>query len=218
MTRTLARFRVAVLLFVSVVTIVGCGTSRTDSLDTATAGVGETRDMLATGSEQVDAVVMALQAMMPPRGDQDGDQPVDLKKAFDQYRKEVNRLEEVADKVRARHAAMEARLEEHITTWEAELANISSDRAREISDRRRAELGEVLVKLGETLEMLKEDYDPFVSILRDIELVLANDLSVGGVAAVEPLMTDAVSEGQEVKESIQRTQEALADAIAEFQR
>ena len=205
------------LLLSSAVAAGGCSASGTQRLDTATAGVEQTRSELAVGATRVDAVIAALEAFNPTEAEGEESEP-DLKRAFDKYRSELKRLESTANKVRSRRAAMEARIQDHIDKWGEELQQMTSDRAQSISGQRRSELEAALGKLVAELDELKAAYEPFVSNLRDIELLLANDLSVGGMRAAELMITDARNQAESVRKEIDDANEALAAAISDFER
>lgn len=188
--------------------LTGCA-SRTQSLDTATAGVADTRAQLTAGADQVDAVMASLKGFT---------NTPDMAVAFKQYNDEVKEMESVAEKVRARRAAMQTRVQDHVDKWQAELANIQGEQARQISSDRQARFVESLKQLGAAMDALKADYEPFISNLHDIQLVLANDLSVGGLKVAQPLITDAAKQAEEVKASINTANAKLGEAVAEFQR
>ncbi len=194
-----------------------CSSSPTKSLDTATASVADLRAQLDNGEKQVDAVIESLRGFRPPAAEE-ADQPYDLEEAFSRYRSELARLEKAADRARARRAAMRVRMNDHLEKWQTELENISSEQAKQISAQRREQLAAVLEQLAGMLDELKADYQPFLSNLKDIELVLANDLSTGGLAVTEPLIADAATQAAEVKQSIANTEQSLAQAIAAFER
>lgn len=197
----------------------GCASSPA-GIDTATAGVAETRTQLMEGKEDVGEVLAALGAFRTQTDAETGEAqpPADLKKAFDRYRSALKDLEKSAEKARARRVAMETRIQEHIVKWQAEIENISSEQAREISAQRMARLEEVLHELGDALEGLGDVYEPFIANLRDIELVLANDLSRGGVAAIQPIIRDVSGQASDIQRAIANVDERMASTISEFER
>ena len=198
----------------------GCASSPTKGLDTATASVAETRSQLRAGSEQVDAVLASLRGFLSTEAaaDEEAPEPVDLTSAYKTYRSELGRLDKIAQRARARRAAMEARMNDHLVQWEMELNDINNEQARQISAQRRQELEGTLTEVGRMLDTLKDRYEPFMSDLRDIELVMANDLSVGGIRVAEHIINDAIAKAAETKNAIDAAERAMAAAIATFER
>jgi len=186
-----------------------CATSRVGRLDTATASVDQLRTQLTQGSARIDQVNESLRAF----GETD-----DLESEFKEYTRELDRLEKAASQVRSRRAAMQARMADHVEKWQQDLADVQSEEIREVSAARQAQLVSALERLSVALDALKAEYQPYISNLRDIELLLANDLSVGGVAVAGPLIDDAISRGEDVKRTIETADDELDRAIAEFRR
>jgi predicted nuclease with TOPRIM domain len=203
--------RVAFGTFVLGVGVVlgGCASSGPESLDTATASVDETRDQLDKGAQQVDAVMASLQDM------RSGD---DLKSAFKVYSNELDGLKKAAEKVRSRRAAMKTRMLDHIERWQAELANISNEEARQISQERQQQLTAAMQQLAQAMDELKVQYEPFETNLEDIRLVMANDLSLGGIKVADPIIKQAIIQAAEVKDLIEQVNNSMDSAIAQFRR
>ena len=88
----------------------------------------------------------------------------------------------------------------------------------QISAQRRQELEATLTEVGRMMDTLKDRYEPFMSDLRDIELVLANDLSVGGIRVAEPIINAAIEKAAETRNAVDSAERALASAIAAFER
>ena len=197
LTRTLLSTALAGLL------LGGCASSQS-GLDTATAGVAETRAQLTEGKEDVSAVLLALQNFRSQETveGEPAAEPVDLTRALERFGRAVRDLEATAERVGAQRDDMEARLQDHIVAWRAEIENISNEQAREISTQRMARLEEVMGELGEALDDLNAEYQPFLSNLRDIETMLGKDLSRGGIAAIQPIILDVSGQAADIQQAI----------------
>ncbi len=186
-----------------------CAATGPQRLDTATSSVEDLRSQLARGDAHVEAVIAALEAF-------EGTE--DISRSFKDFQRALKELETSASRVRARTAAMRTRVQDHIEKWEAELAGIESEEAREISADRRQELEAAFEQLNAAMQDLKTEYEPLISSLRDVQLVLANDLSSGGLAAAESLIADAITKARAVSASVASTNDALEQAISQFKR
>ena len=198
------------LLVLSVgVLVAGCTSAGPKRLDTATASVDETRTLLDEGAEQMNTVVASLRTMQSS---------TDLAASFKAYSKELKELEDISEDVRARRAAMATRMQDHIDEWNQELSEISNPETRQVSAKRQQEFVTAFQRLGSAMDELKADYAPLVSNLRDIELVMANDLSRAGLEIANPIIDEVIKQAEAVHESVRKCNTALADAIATFRR
>jgi hypothetical protein len=205
---TSARPARALVLALAALSLSGCATpAGPRRLDTATASVAETNRLLLEGRDEVERVVTAMNALAPS---------ADLPSGFRRFSSAIDNLERMADRVRARNAAMTARARDHLRAWERELLEISGDAAREIGQQRRAAFAADFAALQQKMDALSTAFDPFMSDLHDLRLVMANDLTAGGLSVAAPLMKDANSRAEAVKKAIEEASAALVATEAEI--
>jgi chromosome segregation ATPase len=142
----------------------------------------------------------------------------DLDRAFRDFQRAVSNLEQTAERVRSRRIALEARAAEHIAQWRRESAQLTSDSAQEISAQRRQEFERSVATVTAKLADLRSQYDPFVSKLRDLQLVLANDLTRPGVDLTRPLRATIAEQSKGLREASANARQALDTARADFAR
>jgi len=211
------RSRAAVLLPLAAAGLLalagGCSSSPTAGLDTATTSIEETGRQIDVGISRMDEVMRVLAEM-----DVDADADVDLAATFKSYRSGIAALEKAAASVRSRRAAMRARTQDHIEAWRAQLAELGSETAREVSAARQAEFEATANNLEASLDELADAYSALVTDLKDIEIVLANDLSRSGVQAARPLIREAIENAAEVRIRAGETNRVLTSARDEFSR
>jgi len=196
----LAVFSIALLL------LTGCNGAG-KQIDTATASMSTTRTSLDVGSEQIDRVMESLDAL---------DTTSHLKTGFDRYSKAVDKLDQDAKTARARWASMRARADEYDANWQKEMASIQGVEAREISQKRREAFRNRMAALRDSMESLKAAYQPFVAQLGDIRLILANDLTAGGVRSIASLRAEAAKSAERLRAELVKTRNALAAAETEY--
>jgi hypothetical protein len=186
-----------------------CASTGVQRQDVATASLDQVRSELAAGAEQVEKTDAALVSLRESE---------DLAASYKAYSSELSRLEKQASKVRQRRAAMQARLGDHVARWQDDLEVISSETARRASTERAASLKLAAGNLENALNRAKEAYEPYLSNLRDIELILANDLSRRGVEGLEETIAETLELSRMLRNSIGEATVVLAETRAEFQR
>jgi hypothetical protein len=185
--------------------LVGCEAAGPKRIDTTTASMQATREMLVRGGGDVDRVMSSARAI--------GSAP-DLKKSYADFSKSVDALEKVAADVRSRWAGLTSRAEAYRTAWERESANLTSEAAKATAAERRASFDGVM--RGVTLSMgdLKDSYDVFIADIQDIRLLLGNDLTADGIRAVQPLITSAGGSASTVQSKLNEAIRLLDAAAA----
>lgn len=178
-------------------------------LDTANASISDIGSQLDQGAERLDAVLASMDAL---------DTTEDLDRAFRDYQRAVSNLEQTAERVRSRRIALEARAADHVAQWRAESAQLTSDSAQEISAQRRQDFERSVTNVTAKLTDLRAQYDPFVSKLRDLQLVLANDLTRPGVDLTRPLRASITDMSKGLREASDNARQALDTARADFAR
>lgn len=184
----------------------GCSTPG-QRIDATNTSMAETGRSLNSGAAQVDDVVTHLNAL--------GATP-DLRTTFKDYCDSLALLEKDAKRVRDRWATLKARADEYERNWERELEKIEGEEARTISEARRETFRNRLAGLRDAMESLKDSYDPFVTELSDVRVLLANDLTRGGIASIEPLRDRANDLARQLRERLSDTRRALVAAEAEY--
>jgi chromosome segregation ATPase len=206
----LPRLLTAVLSTVVAASFLGCASpTGAQRLDTTNASISDIGSQLDQGAERLDAVLTSMDAL---------DTNEDLDRAFRDFQRAVSNLEQTAERVRSRRIALEARAAEHIAQWRRESAQLTSDSAQEISAQRRQEFERSVATVTAKLADLRSQYDPFVSKLRDLQLVLANDLTRPGVDLTRPLRATIAEQSKGLREASANARQALDTARADFAR
>ncbi len=178
-------------------------------LDTTNASISDIESQLDHGAVRLDALLASMDAL---------ESSENLDRAFRDFERAVGNLEQTAERVRSRRIALETRAAEHVAQWRAESAQLSSDRAQEISAERRREFERSVADVSAKLADLRAEYDPFVSQLRDLRLVLANDLTRPGVELTRPLRASIAERSESLRAASAEARRALEAAQADFAR
>jgi hypothetical protein len=122
--------------------------------------------------------------------------------AYEQYCKEVSKLESIAEKARKRSQDMKEKGQAYFTQWEQQLAQVKDEEIRKLAQERKAKLQGAFNKIREVTEPLKGQFDPWLSSLKDLQAYLGQDLTIAGVDAAKNLFAKAKSQGLEVQKSM----------------
>lgn len=206
----LPRLLSAVLSAAVVVSLWGCASpTGAQRLDTTNASISDIGSQLDQGATRLDNLLASIDAL---------ESSENLDRAFRDFERAVDNLEQTAERVRSRRIAMEARAAEHVAQWRTESAQLTSDSAQEISAQRRQEFERSVATVSGKLAELRTQYDPFVSKLKDLRLVLANDLTRPGIELTRPLRASIAEQSKGIREASANARQALDTAQADFAR
>lgn len=160
-------------------------------------------------SRQLDATGASMDELM--RSDQ-----TDITRAFETYKNNVEKMVAMEKKF-AKHAEkMKAQGIDYFEEWQKEGTEYKNPKIQQLSDERRAALGEIYDKIAENSIGVDEAFKTYVSDIKEIQTYLSNDLTTKGIAAIAPTSEKVVSEGDSLKQAIQNVQTAIQNARAEM--
>jgi hypothetical protein len=194
--RCIARWAIVGLLVMG-----GCGPQggmgRTQA---AVTGIQETRRQIDQTAAQIDRTMVALNAL-PTAGD--------LKAAFDTYKKEVDRTNTLAMKVKTQAADMHERGRDYVEQWRAEMANVSNPDLNETAQARSESVKQRFLIIRDSFTETSEAYNKLYSDLSGIRAYLSNDLTPAGVKAIAPIIDRANADREELRQKGNAARSAL---------
>lgn len=177
-------------------TLVGCGTTAGyKQADKTGAGIAEFRDEITKTKAAVDETVkclgqVAVTADTNPR------------QAFEKFTKSIGSLQSASDKAKKRAEDMKSRGKAYFEGWEKELSQINNPEIKALAQDRRAKLQTAFDSIRTVSAPLKEQFDPWMSDLSDLQKYLSSDLTVSGVDAAKELFAKTQAEGLQVQKSM----------------
>ena len=176
------------------VLITGCVSPERKPAVEAVSSLTDTRAELIAGRADIDQAVSAVGALEA--------QPEKLTPAYNAYKSAVARVERRADAVTKRVRDMRDRSNEYRTSWAEENAEISDPAIRATSQERRQRVMDHYAEVDRAAQELRPAYDPFIRQLRDLETLLANDLTYAGVQAARPAFETVRQNGNMLRDRI----------------
>jgi phage shock protein A len=140
----------------------------------------------------------------------------DVKKAFDTFTAEVEKIENMENSFSAHANEMQARGKDYFEEWKQEGAAYSNPEIQALSDQRRAELGEVYGRIATNSVGVKTAFKTYVSDLNEIRTYLSNDLTSKGIDAIAEVSRRVVRDGADLKYAIKNMQSAIEDVKNEM--
>jgi hypothetical protein len=200
---------VCILLVIVALDFAGCSSTGIQRSERTTTTMQTMDNDTKLAIEQFDATGASLDELTKPGQS-------DVKKAFNSCTDNISRIEKM-EQVFAIHAdEMKARGAEYFQEWQKEGNKYNNPQIRELSEQRRAELGEIYGKIAETSVAVKQPFKAYVSDVKEIQLYLSNDLTTKGIEAIAPVSRKAVDDGDKLKAAIRNLQTAIEKARSEM--
>jgi len=188
--------------------LVGCA-SRTGNERAAgvSSAMQDVRDELLRGEFHVDVVVHSLKLLV----DKAGESPQPYYRTFTT---EVNRLEDLAARVRSRASTMKSRGKAYFDAWSEGFKEFQDPDLKAEAEKNRSELETVYSRIPEVSRELGERYDAFVRDLKNVQRFLDADLRQAGSETMKGRLKKSQEEAEKVKQGIRKVLDELAKVAA----
>jgi hypothetical protein len=191
------------MVLAGLVILGGCNTNKASTPSGPTTpgmGAAQTSALLGEAGARVDDANARLGALLSGTS---------LPENFQYFTRSIDQLQSTAESVRESAVGMRARADEHAAAWEKELTRVSSPEARSVSDARRAAFTQRFDEVRAALLTTKDQYDDYLAQLKDIRIMLRNDLTREGVAETRPVIESAIASGRELRKSIRHDEDLI---------
>lgn len=196
-------------LVVAVTCIAGCSSTGIQRSEKATTTMQTIDNDIKLIVVQLDATGASLDELTRPGQS-------DVKKAFVSCTDNISKIETM-EKHFAIHAdEMKDRGKDYFDEWQKEGNKYNNAQIRELSEQRRAQLGEIYAKIAENSVEVKGPFKAYVSDVKDIQIYVSNDLTSKGIESIAPITRKAVDDGEKLKSAIRNLQGAIEKARAEM--
>ncbi len=133
----------------------------------------------------------------------------DVKKAFDTFTVDVEKIEKMEQSFSAHADEMQARGKDYFAEWKKEGATYSNPEIQALSDQRRNELGAVYGRIASNSVGVKTAFKTYVSDVHEIHTYLSTDLTSKGIDAISEVSRKVVRDGADLKYAIKNVQSAI---------
>jgi len=171
------------------------------------AGIAEFRNEILEVKKEVDATMLALGQVVTTAD-------TDPRKAYQEFEKAVPRIDAAASKTKKRAEAMRVTGQTYFQKWEKELAALNNPEIRKLAEERKAKLQAVFGNIKTFMEPARDQFNAWLSDLKDLQKYLSNDLTVGGIDAAKELVAKTQTEGQAVQQTLDKVIAELNTIVA----
>jgi len=163
--------------------------------DKTGASIAEFRDEIINIRKEVEATVLALDKILETAN-------TDPRKAFKEFDKAVPRVDNAAQKAKKRSEDMKAKGKAYFEQWEAELATLNDPEIRQLAQQRKLKLQGTFDALRSVMEPARDQFNVWLSSLKDVRNYLSNDLTINGIDAAKELIGKTKTSGREVQQTL----------------
>ena len=199
----------ALLLFSTTAVLGGCATTGMDRSAKASNSIRDVDIEIRKMNVQIDVTAASLDSLVATGN-------TDLKKSFDSYSDNVEKLDKEGKKVLKRIEEMKLRNNQYFTEWEKEGDSFTNPEIRELSAERRTNLAAVYANVPAAGAGIRGSYNAYLTDLKEIQKYLSTDLTPKGVDAIAPVAQKSVQDLNALKASLTPVVAALDEIKAEL--
>jgi hypothetical protein len=130
----------------------------------------------------------------------------------------VVKTKKVAESTAATAAEMQKQSDAYFGEWQKEIASVSNPSLRKKGQKRMDAVKKNYSEAAKSLDAAGGKFGPFLSDLADIEKILTNDLTAGGIKSIKGTVSSAKFNMTNVRRSIQTAMNNLNEMSAELKR
>lgn len=175
--------------------------------DKVGASIAEFRDEIVNVKKELDATLASLDKIVTQA-------TVDPRKSYEEFKKNVPKVDSAAAKAKKQAESMKAKGQEYFKQWEKELATVNNPEVRKLADERKAELQSSFAKIKETTEPARDQFNLLLAGLKDLQVLLGQDLTIAGINAAKDPIAKTKSEGAAVQQSLDKVIAELNTVVA----
>ncbi len=199
------------LFAISMVGISSCGSTGIERSEEATSTMDKMDSEIKLVVVQLDATNASLDGVMKTG-------QMDVKKAFDLFTKNAEKMAKMEGDFAKQSDEMKARGKDYFSEWQKEGSKYKNSQIQQLSEQRRNTLGNIYGQIAENSKGVKDAFKAYVSDINEIQKFLSNDLTTGGVQAILPISQRVVNAGDNLKYNIRNVQTAIESARKEMEQ
>lgn len=187
----------------------GCATTGMDRSVKTSNSIRDVDSEIKKIMIQMDATSKSLDALVVAGNP-------DLKKSFNAYSNQLDKLDDEGKRVLKRMDEMKSHSKEYFAEWEKQGVAYKNPEISALSEERRTKLAEIYARVPAAAAGVKSSYLSYLTNLKEIKSYLSNDLTPKGIETINPVAKKAVEDMGALKESLQPVVTALDEIKAEL--
>ncbi len=203
--------RIAALIMVLVLSVAllnGCAMKKTgmQRAEKTTSSMQAVESDINQSVGQINATNASLNGVIAAK-----DSP-DVQKAYDEYAKNVSKMDKTGNALLKHTTQMTARGNDYFEEWQKSGTTYTNPRIQALSQERRNELQTSFNRIAQSSPGVTGSLNSYLSNLKQIQTFLSNDLTPQGIAAISSVVRSTISSGDKVKKDLQPMQSAIVSA------
>lgn len=187
----------------------GCATTGMDRSVKTSNSIRDVDSEIKKIMIQMDATSKSLDALVVAGNP-------DLKKTFNAYSDQLDKLDNEGKRVLKRMDEMKSHSKEYFAEWEKQGVAYKNPEISALSEERRTKLAEIYARVPAAAAGVKSSYLSYLTNLKEIKSYLSNDLTPKGIETINPVAKKAVEDMAALKESLQPVVTALDEIKVEL--
>ena len=187
----------------------GCATTGMDRSLKTSNSIRDVDSEIRKMAAQIDVTAVSLDSLVNTGNP-------DLKKSFNTYSDNLDKLESEGKRVLKRLEEMKSHSKEYFEEWEKQGDAFTNSEIRELSEQRRSKLAGVYAQVPAAGAGIKGSYHAYLTDLKEIQKFLSNDLTPKGIEGITPVANKSVQNLNVLKRSLQPVILALDEIKAEL--
>jgi len=187
----------------------GCATTGMDRSVKTSSSIKDVDSEIRKMNVQIDVTAASLEALVRS-------EKSDLKKPFNTYSNELEKLDHEGKKVIKRLDDMKSHSKEYFAEWEKQGDTFTNSEIRNLSDQRRSKLADIYAQVPAAGLGIKGAYNAYLTDLKEIQKYLSNDLTPKGIEGITPEANKSIQNLNALKASLQPVLTALDDIKTEL--
>jgi DNA repair exonuclease SbcCD ATPase subunit len=185
--------------------VCGCKTTSHDRSAAAAVSLQAASAEVQAESQALDATISALDDLVQ--------RPVgDLRMQFRAYGASLNRFIGAVNRTETTGGKMREKNAAYMKAWDEQLALMTFEHIRQSSEARKAEVSGQLEQLDTRYAETHTAVEPLAAYLEDIRRALDADLTLAGLEAVKPIVTNAGENATKVRTALAKLSEELSNS------
>jgi peptidoglycan hydrolase CwlO-like protein len=171
--------------------------------------IGASREQVNLLKAEIDDTVADLDAILANAN-------ANPREAFKLFVEKLDRLRAKSSEFESSIKATNSKIEEHLRAWSDDLVAMSDSDARRVGEDRRAKLAESFDDERRAGQQATKLLDTYIARLKDIEMLLRNDLNASGIDAAKNVIDDAKAQSGDVKKKLDELASKLEHVAGEL--
>jgi hypothetical protein len=169
--------------------------------------IADFRDEVVDVKKEVDSTLASLDSIVAQA-------TIDPRKAFKEFDKGVPKIDSAANKAKKRANDMREKGKDYFDKWEKEMAGVNDPEVRKLAEERKVKLQATFGTIKSAMEPVRDQFNTWLTDLKDLQKYLSNDLTIGGIDAAKELIAKNKSEGLLVQASLDKVIAEMNTVVA----